>query len=115
MNRYSLVIVAITAAALLAVAGSFSMLSGQNKESIPAALCSEGQIETLQLGDPDTDLASCQQNCKSRYGYELYTLQFRGGGGSYSPGYYVYARCIEDCNRAFWNRFDRQMDRLQQE
>ncbi len=112
MNRSRLLIEVVTAAALLVVAGFFSVISGQGKESVPATLCSEGQIETLQWGDPDTDLQSCQQNCRSSYRVDPYTLHW-GGGGSYSPGYYLYAQCIEACNKRFWNEFDRKMDEMQ--
>jgi len=115
MNSSKPVIVVVSAAVLLIVGGSFSLVSGQGRESLPATVCSKEQIETLQWGDTDTDLASCQQNCRSKYGVDLYTLQFRGGGGSVTPGYYIYARCIENCNRKFWNNFDRKMDRLLKE
>ena len=106
----------VTAAALLIAAGFFSVLSGQSKELLPATSCSGGKIETLQWGDPDTDLDSCQQDCRTKYGIDFYTLQSWGGSsGGYTPGYYLYAQCIADCNRTFWNRFDRQTDRLQEE
>jgi hypothetical protein len=114
MTRSSLLIGVVTAAALLVVAGCFSILYGQSGETIPAALCAEGQIETLQWGDPSGDLQSCQQNCRSSYRVDPYTLHW-SGGGSYTPGYYLYARCIESCNKRFWNEFDRRMDRLRNE
>lgn len=115
MNRLSLVVALVTAVVLLILAGFSSLLSGENTESLPATACSEDQIETLQWGDPNTDLASCQQDCRTRYGLDPYTLHFRGSGGSSTGAYYLYAKCIGDCNRAFWNRFDRETDRLRKE
>ncbi len=115
MNNSSLMIATVVAAILLLIAGSFSVLSGQSKESVPATLCSEGQVETLQWGPPGGDLQSCQQNCRSSYRVDPYTLHWGGGGGSYSPGYYLYARCIEACNNRFWHQFDRRMDELRKE
>ncbi|MBI4963330.1 MAG: hypothetical protein HY913_08635 [Desulfomonile tiedjei] len=113
MNRWGLLITVLGAATLLIVFGFFSFLSGQNSESLPATECLEEQIEPLQWGDPDSDLASCEQQCRSRYGVDQYTLQAGGGGGGgYSGGYYVYARCIASCNKRFWNNFDRRMDEI---
>jgi hypothetical protein len=116
MYRSNFLTVTVTAVVLLIVAGFFSVISGQSKEALPEALCSGSQVKPLQWGDPNTDLDSCQQDCRSRYGVDFYTLQaWRGGGGGYSPGYYLYAQCIADCNKTFWNRFDRKTDELQQE
>jgi hypothetical protein len=34
----------------------------------------------------------------------------RGGGSHGIDMYYLYARCIEDCNRRFWKRFDKETE-----
>ena len=112
MNGYSGVMAIVAAASLLVAAGHFRPTFAQGTESLPATLCSDPKIEPLQYGDPSTDLSSCQQDCRSRYGIDMYILQFgpgRGGGGD-RGAYYLYARCIADCNRQFWNRFDKKME-----
>ncbi len=81
----------------------------------PATLCITG---TLSEGGPvrvisqDFDLQGCQEECRRRFGYELY---WHGGRGAVSPGYWLYARCIANCNRAHWDAFDREMDELEKE
>lgn len=54
------------------------------------------------------DQESCEQECRSRYGADMYAdvhAGFRGGGG-YST-YYLYARCVQQCNDAFWKDFNK--------
>jgi hypothetical protein len=70
-----------------------------------------GMVRLLQFGGADDpgDLTTCQQNCRSRYGVDPYSdsdtePQYRGRGSSGS--YWLYARCIQDCNEAFWKDFD---------
>jgi hypothetical protein len=59
------------------------------------------------------DLEGCQDECRRRYGYEIY---WRGGHrGSANPGYWIYAKCIANCNRAHWDAFDKEMDDLEKE
>ena len=116
MNRNSVIMVIVAAASLLIASGDFSSSFAQGTGSLPATVFSDLKIEPLQYGDPSTDLPSCQQDCRSRYGIDRYTLQFgpggrgRGGGGGDRGSYYLYAQCIADCNRQFWNRFDRKME-----
>jgi hypothetical protein len=113
MNRTSVIMVIVAAASLLIASGDISSSFAQETGSLPANGCSNLKIVPLQYGDPSTDLPSCQQDCKSRYGVDRYTLQFgpggRGGGGD-TGSYYLYAQCIADCNRQFWNRFDKKME-----
>ncbi len=61
--------------------------------------------------DNPADLSSCEQDCRSRFGLDIYSdteaePQFRGGGGG-TGTYYAYAQCIQNCNTAFWKDFDR--------
>ena len=60
------------------------------------------------------DKESCEQDCRSRFGIDLY---FGGGGGwgSRNPGYYAYAQCIQDCNTRFWKDFDRRTRDLERD
>jgi hypothetical protein len=112
MNRTSVIMVIVAAASLLIASGDISSSFAQGTESLPATVCSDLKIEQLQYGDPGTDLPSCQQDCRSRYGIDMYMLQFGpGGGGGDTGSYYLYAQCIADCNRQFWNRFDRKMEK----
>jgi hypothetical protein len=62
------------------------------------------------------DRESCEQDCRSRFGVDLYELHrggFRGGPGS--GGYYAYASCIQSCNTRFWKDFDRNTRDLERE
>jgi hypothetical protein len=63
----------------------------------------------------DNDLSACQQDCRSRFGYDVYANpQWRGGGGG-DGAYYAYANCIADCNRRFWKSFDNEMNEMEKE
>jgi hypothetical protein len=53
------------------------------------------------------DLAACEQECRIRYGYELFRGRYPGPGGG---SYWVYTRCLQNCNRRFWKEFDRETD-----
>jgi hypothetical protein len=112
MNRTSMIMVIVAAASILIASVDFSSSFAQGTGCQPAG-CSDLKIVPLQYGDPSTDLPSCQQDCRSRYGIDRYTLQFgpggRGGGGD-TGAYYLYAQCIADCNKQFWNRFDKKME-----
>ena len=63
------------------------------------------------VGDDPSDLATCEQTCRSRFGVDPYSdtgaepQWFRGRGGT--GLYYAYAQCIADCNTVFWKDFDR--------
>ena len=61
------------------------------------------------------DLDTCQQGCRSRFGYDIYVNPQRRGGSGGSGAYYAYAKCIADCNRRFWRSFDKEMDELEKE
>jgi len=55
------------------------------------------------------DREACEAECRSIYGVDGYGLQRRGGrSGGDSGTYYLYARCIQNCNDRFWKEFDRE-------
>jgi hypothetical protein len=102
--------------ALLVIASGYaSTVPAEAPELMIAGECEMPlYAELQQWGDPDNDLNSCQQDCRSRYGIDKYVLQRQGGGsggGSYG-GYYLYSQCVENCNRSFWKKFDQRMDEL---
>lgn len=69
----------------------------------------------FSLQADDKDLNACQQECRSRFGYDLYANpQWRGGPGG-NGAYYAYANCIAECNRKFWKAFDNEMKEFEQE
>lgn len=103
--------------AAVAVFASIVLLSGVlSAQSVDRATVPEevtGQGSTL-LGPQsgDSDLNDCQQDCRSRFGYDMYANpQWRRGGGQ-TGTYYAYAACISECNRKFWKSFDKEMDNL---
>ena len=55
------------------------------------------------------DLAACEQECRMRYGYELYWRRYPPSGGG---SYWVYTKCLQNCNRRFWKEFDKETDDL---
>jgi hypothetical protein len=57
------------------------------------------------------DRESCERDCRERYGTEL----FHRGRGGHTGYYYVYARCIQDCETRFWKEYDRRMRELEKE
>lgn len=57
------------------------------------------------------DRESCERECQERYGVEPY----RRGLNLRRNDYYVYARCIQDCNTRFWKEYDRHMRQLEKE
>jgi hypothetical protein len=57
------------------------------------------------------DREGCERYCRERYGVELY----RRGTNRPRNSYYLYARCIQDCNAKFWKEYDREMRELQKE
>ena len=57
------------------------------------------------------DRESCERDCQERYGVEPY----RRGMNRQRNDYYVYARCIQDCNTRFWKEYDRRMRELEKD
>jgi|GEM_PF-866562 len=57
------------------------------------------------------DRESCERDCQERYGVEPY----RRGVNRQRNDYYVYARCIQDCDTRFWKEYDRHMRKLEKE
>jgi len=100
--------------AFLSTASAASPINFMNPAVGNIALCSS--VRLAQYDDfGNFDRESCEQSCRSRYGVgplPYVEEQGWGDGGSYSPGYYLYASCIDSCNRQYWNDFDRKMDDL---
>lgn len=86
-----------------------------------ASALSSGYFSNLAGSDTQCavlsfDKESCEQDCRSRFGVDLYELHGRGfRGGSTTGGYYVYAACIQSCNTRFWKDFDRNTRDLERE
>jgi hypothetical protein len=59
----------------------------------------------------------CIQDCKSRYGVEMY--RYGGGGGGIGGGdsglWRLYAKCIDDCEKKFWKEWDKNMDEIRKD
>jgi hypothetical protein len=103
-------------------------VSAQLTEFVPGQLCGSNDfgIRLLQYGDESSNRELCLQDCRSRYGGDLYSnsveqgaeLQRRGGFGGgmgTNPGYYQYAQCVNSCENRFWREFDRRMRDLEKE
>ncbi|MGO9571329.1 MAG: hypothetical protein ACLP5H_27710 [Desulfomonilaceae bacterium] len=99
---------------LLSTASAASPINFMNPVLGNILLCSDVRlVQQDEFGNFDRE--TCEQSCRSRYGVgpiPYMEEQGWGGGGSYSPGYYLYASCIDGCNRQYWNDFDRKMDNL---
>jgi hypothetical protein len=107
------------AVALVLIPAVPALVPAQPTESLAPPSCD--LIATTRLlfyGDDPSDLNGCQQDCRSRFGYDFYSdsgsdsdndfqLQRFRGGGAGTGTYYAYAQCIADCNNAFWKDFDR--------
>jgi hypothetical protein len=111
MNRNTITLaIPLAALALLAAASS---VSSQEQPGLADTWSELPCLQPQQWGDPSTDRASCEQECRSRYGVSPYAVLHRwGGGGGWSGGYRVYANCIAECDKQFWQRFDRQTEDL---
>lgn len=92
------IITIFTALALILSVGFF--IPAHAREAQPVPLYSDG------VG---FDKADCEQECRSRFGVDFYSLHFWGGGWDQGR-YRLYARCIQECNRRFWREFDRETD-----
>jgi hypothetical protein len=57
------------------------------------------------------DREGCETDCQERYG----TTPYGRGMSLDRTQYYLYARCIEDCNTRFWKDYDRRMKELEKE
>ncbi len=77
-------------------------------------LCSDVRlVQTDDFGNFDRE--SCEQSCRGRYGVgpiPYVEEQGWGGRGRGFGGYYLYAQCIDSCNRQYWQDFDRKMEDL---
>ncbi len=72
---------------------------------------SESGNYTDRVAPTGFDRESCERDCQERYGVGPY----RGGTNHQRNDYYLYARCIEDCNSRFWKEYDRHMRDLEKE
>jgi hypothetical protein len=94
------------------LAGAFIALLG----SPLTARAQDGTIETYSF-----NREACIDECKSRFGFDFpntFELQFRGGGydyGQWKAIQRMYFRCVQKCEKRFWDDFDREMDNLQDE
>lgn len=61
----------------------------------------------------------CLEECKSRYGFgwpNTFGLQYRGGGyGDWEAIKRMYFRCVQKCEKQYWEEFDEEMDDLENE
>ncbi len=101
--------------AFLSTASAASPINFLNPALGNMALCSS--VRLVQQDDfGNFDRESCEQSCRSRYGVGplpyVEEQQWGGRGGGDYGGYYLYASCIDSCNRQYWQDFDRKMDDL---
>jgi hypothetical protein len=62
------------------------------------------------------DREACEQDCREQYGMTPFGLQFNGANrGYHRTRNRLYMRCIQECNRRFWDAFDRETEQLQEE
>jgi hypothetical protein len=79
-------------------------------------LCEEGVVETHSF-----NREACIDDCKSRFGIgwpHTFGLQFRGGHPDYGTWRAIqrmYFRCVQSCEKRFWDDFDKEMDDLEDE
>jgi hypothetical protein len=99
----------------LPAASAASPIGFVNPDLGSIVLCSSVRlVQTDEFGNFDRE--GCEQSCRSRYGVGPLPYAeeqaWRGGGGGYQPGYYLYAQCVDSCNRQYWRAFDRKMENL---
>jgi hypothetical protein len=115
MKNFPIVGVAVAiVASIMLLAGVLSAQSGDRPAPYGQA---PGQGPAL-LGpqSDDQDLSGCEQDCRSRFGYDMYAdPQWRRGPGGRGGSYYAYAACIAECNRKYWKAFDKEMEGLGRE
>ena len=95
------------ATALLLFAGSVYCLQADSNTGEKGESDSYG----YELMQDSFDRESCERDCQERYGVEPY----RRGRNHQRNDYYLYARCIQDCNTRFWKEYDRRMRELEKE
>jgi hypothetical protein len=66
-------------------------------------------FEPMADGSKEFDRQRCEFECRSRFGYELYS-----GRGSGSGAYWAFADCMAECDRKFWKQFDEDKKKLQE-
>jgi len=98
----------------LSAASAASPINFMNPALGHIALCSSmGIVQQDDFGNFDRE--SCELSCRSRYGVgplPYVEEQAWGWSGGDYGGYYLYANCIDSCNRQYWQDFDRKMDDL---
>ncbi len=96
-------------AGLIIVAGSFQSVSAQPPFRLMDLSNGYGVTDSNMI-PMDFDKETCEQDCRSRFGVDLYA---GWGFGSSNPGYYAYAQCIQECNQRFWRSFDERIRNLE--
>jgi hypothetical protein len=101
--------------AFLPTASAASPINFMNPALGHIVLCSSaGIVQQDDFGNFDRE--TCELSCRSRYGVgPIPYVEEQGwggrGGGNYG-GYYLYANCIDSCNRQYWQDFDQKMEGL---
>jgi hypothetical protein len=62
----------------------------------------------------------CIQDCKARYGVDVYRHGGGRGGGGFRGGgdsglWLRYSKCIDDCEKKFWKEWDKNMDEMEKD
>jgi hypothetical protein len=98
----------------LPAASAASSINFMNPTLGGILLCSSVRLAQYdEFGNFDRD--ACEQSCRSRYGVGFVPYaeeQGWGGRGGDYGAYYLYASCIDSCNRQYWRDFDRSMENL---
>jgi hypothetical protein len=103
-NRKSLLLLA---AAVLAISSGLGYhLQAQPVESL-LGVGAESLSGSVDLYQDSFDRETCERDCREAYG--------GWPGGSNDPRARLYARCIQDCERQFWQDYDRRMRNLERE
>jgi hypothetical protein len=104
MNRKTILLSAV--AVLLVLSGFEYYLQAQPVE-FPLWAEAESLRSMAEPLDAGTDREFCLQDCRERFG--------PWGGGGDDPRGRLYARCVQDCERQFWQDYDRGMRDLEKE
>jgi hypothetical protein len=99
---------------LVSTASAASPINFMNPTLGKVLLCSSVRlVQTDEFGNFDRE--GCEDSCRSRYGVGPLPYaeeQAWGGRGGDYGAYYLYANCIDACNRQYWRDFDRKMENL---
>jgi hypothetical protein len=104
MTRKTLLTIAATV--LLSFSGFEYYLQAQSSE-FPLGIGAESQYGKVGLHEDDFDRGVCEQDCRDQYGGVF--------GSPDDPRARLYARCLQECERQFWKKFDRRTKELERE